>query len=404
MRGRLERRTWRHDPTVYAAPRLRRACSYDVFFPNPLGEEVFDLQADVAAVVSEAERAVIELNHMADPALKSLSRMLLRTESIASSKVEGMHADIRSIARAEARRSLGRSISRQVAEIIANIDAMQIGVDHVAAGEEVSSQALCEIHSALMSQSIVPLSPGKIRSRQNWIGGNDINPCGAAYVPPPAEEVTPLLDDLSRFCNSDLHPPMVQAAVAHAQFETIHPFDDGNGRTGRALVQVLLKRCGLAPEVVPPISIVLYQRRDSYIRGLTNFRQGQVGDWLLLFAEAMAQAAQLAIAYRGLVADLQEFWRERLRLVGNPRADAAAWSIIDALPAFPVVSVADVANAIGRSEQNVRQAVTQLEEAGVLTRIGTSRRYRLWEPQGLLDLISELENGELPAGVDPLMT
>lgn len=396
MRGRLERRTWRHDPTVYATPRLRRACSYDVFFPDPLGDEVFDLPADVAAVMSEAEREVLELNHLADPALKSLSRLLLRTESIASSKVEGMHADIRSVARAEARRSLGRSISRQVAEIIANIDAMQKGVDQVATSDLLTPQELCDIHEALMSQGIIPLNPGKIRDRQNWIGGNDTNPCGAAYVPPPAEEVPALMEDLGAFCNSDLHPPLVQAAIAHAQFETIHPFDDGNGRTGRALLQVLLRRRGLAPEFVPPVSIVFYQRRDSYIRGLTDFRDGRVGDWLLLFGEAMAQAAQLALSYRHLVSDLQEFWRERLRESSNPRSDAAAWSLIDALPAFPAVTVAAAADAIGRSEQNARNAFEQLEDAGVLSRIGSSRRYRVWEPRGLLDLISELENGMLP--------
>lgn len=395
MRGRLERRTWRHDPTVYAAPRFRRACSYDVFFPDPLGEAVFDLDGDVAAAMSEAQQEIINLNHTADPALASLSRLLLRTESIASSKVEGMHADIRSVARAEARRSLGRSISRQVAEIIANIDAMQKGVDLVAASDELTPEALCDIHEALMSQGVVPLNPGKIRERQNWIGGNDVNPCGAAYVPPPPEEVQWLMEDLGQFCNSEMHPPLIQAAIAHAQFEAIHPFDDGNGRTGRALLQVLLRRRGLAPEFVPPVSIVFFQRRDSYIRGLTDFRHGRIGDWLMLFVEAMAQAAMLALHYRGLVSDLQEFWRDRLRQHGNPRAGASAWSISDALPAFPAVTVAAAANAIGRSEQNVRNAFEQLEQAGILSRIGSSQRYRTWEPRGLLELISELEDGVL---------
>ena len=395
MRGRLVRCTWQHDPTLYAPPRFRRACSYDTFIPEPLGDTEFDLPAGAASTISEAEHAVAELNRAPDPALASLSRLLLRTESIASSKVEGMQADIRSVARGEARRSLGRSISKQVAEVIANIDAMRLGVDQFAGNAYLASTDICGIHEALMRHSPQPRSAGQVRHLQNWIGGNDYNPCGADYVPPPAEEVPALLDDLARFCNVDLIPPMVQAAVAHAQFETIHPFDDGNGRTGRALLQVILRRRRLAPEFVPPVSIVLARRRESYISGLTSFREGQVGDWLTMFAESMTEAALLAIHYRDLVADLQQFWRDRLRAASNPRADATAWLIINVLPAYPVLTVNHAEEATGRSGSNVRTGIDLLEGAGVLNRTGTSKRYRTWEPQGLLELIGELEAGQI---------
>lgn len=98
---------------------------------------------------------------------------------------------------------------------------------------------------------------GRVRDSQNWIGANNHNPCGADLVPPPPEEMGPLLDDLARFTGEIVLPPLVQAAVAPAQFETIHPFEDGNGRTGRALVQVILRRRGLAPALVTPISVVV---------------------------------------------------------------------------------------------------------------------------------------------------
>ncbi len=395
MRGSVIRKTWLSNPALYAPPRHRRACSYDVFIPNPLGDDTFDLPAEAAAVFSEAERAVAQLNSVSDPALSSLSRLLLRTESIASSKVEGMQADIRSIARAEARRSLGRSISRQIAEILANVEAMRLGVDTVAANERFQISDLLEIHRALMSVSSLSGTAGQVRTRQNWVGGNDYNPCGAAYVPPPAEEVEGLLADLAGFCNSDRHPPLVQAAIAHAQFETIHPFDDGNGRTGRALLQILLRRRGLAPDFVPPVSIVLFQRRESYIRGLIDFRENRIGDWLTFLGECMMQAAQLALTYRALVTDLLEFWRQRLRGSDNPRADAAAWAILDTLPAYPVLTANDAAAATGRTPPRVRDGIAQLERAGVLMRTGTSKRYRSWEPQGLLELIAELEAGQL---------
>ena len=199
----------------------------------------------------------------------------------------------------------------------------------------LGGRTLCDIHRALLAPTgrRTTWRGRAARGAQNWIGGNDYNPCGADYVPPPAEEVALLLDDLCAFANDDLLPPLLQAAAAHAQFETIHPFEDGNGRTGRALVQVILRRRGLAPAFVPPVSVVFSQRRERYIEGLVAFREGRVAEWVSLFAAATAQAALLARRYGELVADLQAHWRGRLRETVNPRADASSWAIIDALPA-----------------------------------------------------------------------
>ena len=395
MRGSLVRRTWRYDPTLYAPPRYRRACAYESFIPRPLAGDAFDLPGQVFSRVSEAEQLVAELNRSAGPELAALARLLLRTESIASSKVEGMQADARQLARAEARRRAGRGIGHQAAEIIANIDAMELAVKQAAGAERLTPGDLCAIHEALLAKSPSWSDAGRLRDSQNWIGGNDYNPCGADYVPPPPEEVAPLLDDLCRFCDADDLSPLLQAAIAHAQFETIHPFGDGNGRTGRALVQALLRRRGRAPEFVPPISVALWQpqRRKRYIAGLTMFREDQVAEWITIFAEATAQAAHAARRYGGLLVDLCGFWRARLRDTVNPRSDAAAWAIIDILPAHPVVTVALAVEATGRTPPPVNAAMAQLEQAGVLTRLGESRRNRAWEPEGLLDLIIELESG-----------
>ena len=191
-----------------------------------------------------------------------------------------MQADARQLARAEARRLAGRSIGNQAAEILNNIDAMEFAVDEAARAEELLPSGLCDIHRALLARSIGARGAGEVRDAQNWIGGNDYNPCGADYVPPPAEEVAPLLDDLCAFANDDLLPPLLQAAAAHAQFETIHPFEDGNGRTGRALVQVILRRRGLAPAFVPPVSVVFFaatralHRRSGRVSGGPSRRMG----------------------------------------------------------------------------------------------------------------------------------
>ena len=337
---------------------------------------------------------MVALNGLMPATLASLSRLLLRMESIASSKVEGMQTDARALALAEAQRRAGRSVGQQVSEIIANIDAMEQAVQRTADARDLSAADLCEIHAVLMERDITRRSAGKPREGQNWIGGNDYNPCGADYVPPPPEMVHGLLENLCTFCESEELPPLFQAAIAHAQFETIHPFDDGNGRTGRALVQALLRRRGLAPQFVPPVSVALAQRRDAYIQGLIEFREGRVAEWVTFFASATARAADLAIHYHELIADLQSFWRRRLQETESPRADAAAWAIIDTLPAYPALTVADAVEATGRSQPAVNLGVAQLERAGVLTPLRQSRRYRAWEPTGLLDLISNLEAGE----------
>ena len=394
MRGAYIRRTWRHDPALYAPARYRRACGYDAFVPGRIAELAIDLPGDVAGLLSDAENTIADLNGRAGPELAPLGRLLLRTESIASSKVEGMQSDARSLARAEANRDTGRNIGAQAAEIIANIDAMEWAVEQAASAEHVTPGALQDIHRILLAADVGRQQPGEFRDEQNWIGGNDYNPCGADFVPAPPEEVMPLIDDLCVFCDDDTLPPLLQAAIAHAQFETIHPFGDGNGRTGRALVQVLLRRRGLAPAFVPPISVELARRRASYIEGLSLFREDRLAEWVTIFATATTEAAGLANDYRGRVADLQNAWRERVRTHSDPRADAAAWAIIDALPAHPIVTVAVGVAATGRTRPAVNNGIAELESAGVLIPLGTSRRNRSWEADGLLDLIAGLEAGE----------
>jgi Fic family protein len=162
-----------------------------------------------------------------------------------------MQLDARSLARAEANQETGRKVGSGAAEILANIDAMQLSIERAADLEEAHLADFLDIHRVLLERAPNSQIAGRFRTSQNWIGGNDYNPCGAAFVPPPPGEVDRLLDDLCEFVNDVALPPLVQAAIAHAQFETIHPFEDGNGRTGRALVQVVLRRRGLAPAFVP---------------------------------------------------------------------------------------------------------------------------------------------------------
>lgn len=401
MPGRHIPLIWPHDPTIHAPARYQRACRYDAFVPDTLAGMPLSLDATLSGIVSEAERAIMALNAVARPGLVPLARLLLRSESIASSKIEGMQLGVRDLARAEARVEAGQHASPTAREVLANIAAMELAVHEAAEAERFGTPEIAAIHHRLMASAPNAHTAGRIRTQQNWIGGNDFNPCGADFVPPPPEEVERLLADLCDAMNDDILPPLVQAALVHAQFETIHPFDDGNGRTGRALIHVVLRRRGTAPSYVPPISVSLAANRDRYIAGLTGFRGTAVTQWIDHFASAAAVAARLASVYLEAVERLSAAWRARLAAAAAPRAGAAAWAIIDILPAHPMITAPVAAAATGRSKAPVYQGIRELEQAGVLLPLSPSRRNQSWEAAGLLDLLAGLEAGEQPAPDDP---
>lgn len=392
MRGRFEQRIWPAHPELsQAPPRLRRACNYEVFLPEPLKGTSFPLPDGLATVVTEAEVAIAHLNR-SGPYLAPLARLLLRTESIASSRVENLQVDAKHLARAEVRQETGQKASVEALEILANVDAVQFAVEDTAGAQRITPYEILDVHRVLM-KTRDPKIAGRLREVQNWIGGNDFNPCGADFVPPPPELVDDLLRDLCRFGGKDDVPTLVQAAVLHAQFETIHPFEDGNGRTGRALLQVVFRRRGLAPSFVPPVSVVLAREKDRYVSGLTAYREGDVLDWIEVFSLAVAEASRLAETYLGRIREMQERWRAQLREKVRPRSDAAAWTVIDVLPAHPVITLPVGVAATGMSKPSVNAAIPQLVEAGVLRPLSDTKRNRAWEASELLDLIVDLENG-----------
>jgi len=252
--------------------RDRSGCEYEAYIPDVLADRRFRLDGDVAAEVADAEGAVRRLNDTATTLVDTdaLARLLLRAESVASSYIEGLVIGGRRLLHAEAARAMGDAAGDVTAEeVLGNIDAMSWAVEALAAAPSITVDGLLEVHRRLLVGTGLAEHAGKVRTEQNWIGGSSFNPCSAAFVPPPHEHVRALLDDLCAFASDDSLPAVAQAAIAHAHFETIHPFVDGNGRTGRALVHVILRRRGLAPRMLPPISLVLATWSKSYVEGLT---------------------------------------------------------------------------------------------------------------------------------------
>lgn len=227
----------------------RRSCDYDAYLPDRLAGWDLKLPADLVADLSDAEAAIRRLNTSATShvSLEGLARFMLRAESVASSKIEGLEAGSRRLLDAEVVLAQGGNAADQIAvEVLANVAAMEAAVELGSSTGTITLDDLLDIHRILMERSSIPQIGGVVRTVQNWIGGSSYNPCSAAFVPPPPEPLDTLLHDLLEYVNGDDHPTLVQAAIAHAQFETIHPFADGDGRTGRALIHVILRRRGLA--------------------------------------------------------------------------------------------------------------------------------------------------------------
>lgn len=385
---RFETLTWQPDPDAHGPRRTRRAFKYQALVPDPVAAFAPSLSSSVAGLLAEAERetAALNLNPPKIANLEALARRLLRAESVASSWIEGVQLSQRRLARAEAEGGETRDATARA--VLGNVAAMERATTLADQRKPMRLKDLLDVHRALMEQTPDPRGAGELRERQNWIGGNPYSPLDASYVPPPPEHVTGLVDDLLRFMKRDDLPASIQAAVAHAQFEAIHPFADGNGRVGRTLIHFVLRRRGLAPRFVPPVSLVLAARPNTYIRGLNAFAHGQLADWLEVFARALRAAAQRSAALAGAIAALQESWRER---AGRPRKDSSAEALIGALAACPVLTADSAAKLLGRSVQAANEALAALEGAGVVKVAGAVRRNRAFESPELLQLVAAFE-------------
>lgn len=392
---------WPGDPSLGNQRRLSRPCRYEAYVPDPLVDRPILLPPDVTEDLQTAEQSILDLN-LRNPnvaSLESVARLFLRAEAVASSKIEGLEVSARRLVRAEAAHALGQPARDITAEaVLGNIEAMQFAVEVLAERPQLTVRDILDTHRVLMSRTERPDLGGVIRTTQNWIGGYASNPCTADFVPPPPEDIPALLDDLVTYMNRDEHPTLLRAAMVHQQFETIHPFGDGNGRVGRALIHVILHRRGLAPRFVPPISLILSTHSKEYVAGLRA--ASYVGEptskeaiegvaaWLRLFAFAAKRSAVDAEGFGRQIDDLEEDWRKRL---GRVRADSAAELLLKALPAAPVITVATAARLIQRSVPQTNAAVNRLAQAGVVVPVRDVQRNRAYEAVGLLDAVTGFE-------------
>jgi Fic family protein len=387
----------------------RLGCDYDAYVPDALIGRSFSFDGDVAASVAEAETAILQLNESATTLIntEALARILLRAEAIASSRIEGLVVGARRLLHEQLNSETEKKSTDVTAmEIISNIDAMSIAIDAVGAGDSITLNQILEFHERLLEGTRLDHHGGQLRHVQNWIGGTEYNPCAAEYVPPPPELVSELMEDLIEFCSDDILSPVAQASIAHAQFETIHPFVDGNGRTGRALIHMILRRRGLAQRVLTPVSLILATWPKAYVNGLDGYRyQGPltsnlahqgINAWVSQFSTACVRACSDATSFEARASTIEGEWRKK---VGKVRANSATDLLLKTLPGAPVVSVSGVANLINRSFPATNNAINTLVGAGILEQVTVGSRNRVYEAPDIIAAFADFERQlSSPAG------
>jgi Fic family protein len=371
----------------YGGRRDRQPFRYQAFVPDPISGWDVPLAGPAADVVARATAALAHVDATGTGHdIETLALPLLRAESLGSSFIEGLRASNKRVALAAYEPLAADGTARAV---LGNVRAMERAIEISASSRSFRLDDLLDIHRTLLAGTTEARFAGVVRTDQNWIGGRGVSPRDATFVPPPPKRVPELLADLVRFVNLDDLPAVAQAAIAHAQFETIHPFGDGNGRAGRCLIHVVLRRRGATPNFVAPVSIVLAIEARRYVAGLTDFREGRIDDWIGYFADSTSRAASATHRLGALVNQLLE---ELLVRAGSPRADSVKRRIVLDLPAQPVVSADSASSLHGVTPTAARSALNELETSGVLapTRVGR-RRNRQWVSEDLFHLLDDFE-------------
>jgi Fic family protein len=261
-------------------------------------------------------------------------------------------------------------------------------VDDAGRTGRVTLESMLDAHRTLLADDPSEVGyAGRVRDMQNWIGGSDFSPIGADHVPPAVERVLPLLHDLVEFANRDDVPVIAQAAIAHAQFESIHPFTDGNGRIGRALIGAIFRRRGMTSITTPPVASSLAADQDGYFDLLGEYRRGMAAPIVRELADATRIAAEEALVSVRAIRALPGEWNAALA----PRPGGALAAIVDGLLDTPVFDAESVEDRIGRSTSATYEALDRLEHSGITLRITNRQRNRVWAVTAIIDELDSLD-------------
>lgn len=370
------------NPHARAGRYIRQPTGYRAFIPAPLPPKPpLNLLGDIAALLSAADRALGRLDGsvLTLPNPDLFVFMYVRKEAVLSSQIEGTQSSLQDLLAAEAE-LFDLGLPRDVAEVLNYVRAMNHGLSRLAE-LPVSVRLIREIHSELLKDVRGGrLQPGELRTSQNWIGPAGCTLATATFVPPPHHEVPQALSDLERYLHeNDSLPPLIKIALAHVQFETIHPFLDGNGRVGRLLITFLLTECGVLHKPVLYLSHYFKQHRQAYYEHLQGVRdRGDWETWLIFFLRGVIAVAGEAASTARNILQLRE--QHRLTITEYlSRSAGNGHRVLESLFDRPIVSVADVQRQTNTSFAAANTLVARLVEHGILhemTGYARNRRFR----------------------------
>jgi len=345
--------------------------------------------------------AFFDANHQAELALARLSAVsglvpsvdwllysAIRKEALLTSQIEGTQATLTDLFDQEA--GFAVSNTDDVAEVTNYLRAFRLVREQLRdpKGLSVSVRLLCEAHRLLLdSVRGAGKQPGELRRSQNWVGGS--RPGKAVFVPPPPERVPALLAELERFIHQRAPklPALVRVALVHVQFETIHPFLDGNGRIGRLLIAALMEQWGLLPEPLMYLSGYLKQHQAEYYRRLSAVRtHGDWEGWVSFFLEGVAAAAE--DAERGVVAIASLVATDRRRLLQAPKAGPGSYRLFEMLPMMPRFTIEQVRQKLTTSFPTATAAVKVLEDLGIVSELTGQKKNRSYSYPAYIDLMA----------------
>lgn len=362
------------------------------FVPAPLPPEI-PYDAELVKSLSRADRALGELAGLGQtiPNPRLLYQPFMHREAVLSSRIEGTQADVRDLYLFQSAKD-GAARARpgqrsDVVEVANYLAAMEYGLQRVET-LPISLRLIRELHGVLMQGARGGHSaPGEFRRIQNWIGAEGQPITDARFVPPPVPDMNAALQTLEAYLHAeDDTPPLVRLALTHYQFETIHPFSDGNGRIGRLLVVLLLVNWKLLPSPLLYLSAYFERNRARYYDLLLSVSQrGAWRDWIEFFLQGVHEQAVDATRRAHQVLDLQKSWRERLT---GARSSTLPLRLAEDLLMGPITTVPQAARSLGVSYNTARASIDKLVAAGILTEVGTGASGSRWFfADELLDLI-----------------
>jgi Fic family protein len=391
---RFVERLWNPSDESQLGRRDRAPGRYRAYVPDELGTTLPRIGPEAQAAAEDALAVLARADERIGSSAAYLNHLLIRSESISSSWIEGNRVTPKRLAIAEA---LNEG-SRVALEVIGNVRATEDAI--AALADPARPITTADIED--LQHVIEPALEVGLRTEQNWVGGTGWSPLRAEFVPPPESEVRRLVEDLTSFVTETSGNPVVRAAIAHAQFETVHPFIDGNGRTGRALIHTVLRRADALRNILIPISTVFAGNTDAYIAGLTAFRSEPplLDEWIIGFAQATELAAGNAVRLADDVAaldarsldELVDYRREHDVAPAVPRRDAVVLRILASLATEPVLTVDAAAKRHGVSTTAAHRALIELADAGILGRTKDQRgRLICWTADRHLALVTLTE-------------